>query len=197
MVDNYRDLFQKKKIIKFKLLLYYFHSQYGEKRKLKSVDDDAETTKSEITKGIAALVGEGLLEKDDSKNVYLTESGRRAAEEYHRNYQTAVYCLQKSFEPDMVKIYAEKIAMQFDTDEIMKIFSTGVFAKKYSDKLAEYHNLDGKLLCELLGDGNFRTCPHRDSCTSFRQILPVTALKILEGRQPVCGFLPCHRQNYA
>ena len=42
-----------------------------------------------------------------------------------------------------------------------------------------------------------RTCPHRDSCTSFRQILPVTALKILEGRQPVGGFLPCHRQNYA
>jgi len=25
----------------------------------------------------------------------------------------------------------------------------------------------------------------------------VTALKILEGRQPVGGFLPCHRQNYA
>jgi hypothetical protein len=42
-----------------------------------------------------------------------------------------------------------------------------------------------------------RTCPHRNSCTSFRQILPVTALKILEGRQPVGGFLPCHRQNYA
>ena len=42
-----------------------------------------------------------------------------------------------------------------------------------------------------------RTCPHRDSCMSFRQILPVTALKILEGRQPVGGFLPCHRQNYA
>ena len=155
MVDNYKDIFQKKKIIKFKLLLYYFHSQDGEKRKLKSVADEAETTKSEVTKGIAALVEEGLLEKDDSKNVHLTESGRRAAEEYHRNYQTAVFCLQKSFEPDMVKIYAEKIAMQFDTDEIMKIFSTGVFAKKYSDKLAEYHNLDGKLLCELLGNGNF------------------------------------------
>ena len=44
---------------------------------------------------------------------------------------------------------------------------------------------------------HLRTCPHRDSCTSFRQILPVTALKILEGRQPVGGFLPCHRQNYA
>ena len=42
-----------------------------------------------------------------------------------------------------------------------------------------------------------RTCPHRDSCTAFRQILPLTALKILEGRQPVGGFLPCHRQNYA
>ena len=38
----------------------------------------------------------------------------------------------------------------------------------------------------------FRTCTHRDSCTSFRQILPVTASKILEGRQPVGGFLPCH-----
>ena len=99
MVDNYRDLFQKKKIIKFKLLLYYFHSQDGEKRKLKSVADEAETTKSEITKGIAALVEEGLLEKDDSKNVYLTESGRRVAEEYHRNYQTAVYCLQNSSLP--------------------------------------------------------------------------------------------------
>ena len=39
-----------------------------------------------------------------------------------------------------------------------------------------------------------RTCPHRDSCTSFRQILPVTALKILEGRQPVGGFLPYHKK---
>ena len=44
---------------------------------------------------------------------------------------------------------------------------------------------------------DIRACPHRDSCTSFRQMLPVTALKILEGRQPVGGFLPCHRQNYA
>ena len=33
--------------------------------------------------------------------------------------------------------------------------------------------------------------------TYFRQILPVTTPQILEGRQPVGGFLPCHRQNYA
>ena len=155
MVDNYKDIFQKKKTIKFKLLLYYFHSQDGEKRKLKSVADEAGTTKSEITKGIAALVEEGLLERDDAKNVHLTEVGRKAAEEYHRNYQTAIFCLQKIFDPDTVKIYAERIAMQFEADEIMKIFSTGVFAKKSSEKLAGYQNLDGKHLCELIGDGNF------------------------------------------
>ena len=37
----------------------------------------------------------------------------------------------------------------------------------------------------------FRTCPHRRIRTSFRQILPQTALKMLAGRQPACAFLPC------
>jgi len=32
---------------------------------------------------------------------------------------------------------------------------------------------------------------------SSAQALCGVALKILEGRQPVGGFLPCHRQNYA
>ena len=51
---------------------------------------------------------------------------------------------------------------------------------------------DGYVNCISSSNIILRTCPHRDSCTSFRQILPVTALKILEGRQPVGGFLPCH-----
>ena len=33
--------------------------------------------------------------------------------------------------------------------------------------------------------------------TSFRQILPQTVLKILDGRKPACGFLPTLQQNYA
>lgn len=33
--------------------------------------------------------------------------------------------------------------------------------------------------------------------TSFWQILPLTASKILAIRQYVCGFFPCHRQNHA
>ena len=33
--------------------------------------------------------------------------------------------------------------------------------------------------------------------TSFRQILPQTALKILAGQKPACGFLPTLQQNYA
>ena len=44
---------------------------------------------------------------------------------------------------------------------------------------------------------NIRTCLHKHMRTSFRQILPQTALKILAGRQPACGFLPCLQQNYA
>ena len=43
----------------------------------------------------------------------------------------------------------------------------------------------------------FRTCLHKHMRTSFRQILPQTALKILAGRQPACKFLPCLQQNYA
>ena len=42
-----------------------------------------------------------------------------------------------------------------------------------------------------------RTCLHKHMRTSFRQILPQTALKILAGRKPACGFLPCLQQNYA
>ena len=40
-----------------------------------------------------------------------------------------------------------------------------------------------------------RSCSNRNWRTSFRHILPLTALKILDGRQPACGFLPCHQQN--
>ena len=42
-----------------------------------------------------------------------------------------------------------------------------------------------------------RTRLHKHIRTSFRKILPQTALKILAGRQPACGFLPCLQQNYA
>lgn len=42
-----------------------------------------------------------------------------------------------------------------------------------------------------------RTCLHKHMRTSFRQILPQTALKILAGRKPACGFLPTLQQNYA
>ena len=42
-----------------------------------------------------------------------------------------------------------------------------------------------------------RTHLHKHMRTSFRQILPQTALKILAGRKPACGFLPTLQQNYA
>ncbi len=42
-----------------------------------------------------------------------------------------------------------------------------------------------------------RTGLHKHMRKSFRQILPQTALKILVGRQPACGSLPCLQQNYA
>ena len=44
---------------------------------------------------------------------------------------------------------------------------------------------------------NLRTRLHKHMRTSFRQILPQTALKILAGRKPACGFLPTLQQNYA
>ena len=42
---------------------------------------------------------------------------------------------------------------------------------------------------------SLRNCSNRKWRTSFQHILPLTALKILDGRQPACGFLPCHQQN--
>ncbi len=153
MVDNYKDIFQKKKIIKFKLLLYYFHDDPN--KKLKTVADEAGTTKSEITKGIAALVEDGLLEKGDARTTHLTESGRRFAEEYHRKYQIAESSLRRQFDKETAKEYAEKIAMQFDFDEIIKIFSIGAFSSKISDNLSEYQFLDGKQFCSLIGEGGF------------------------------------------
>ena len=42
-----------------------------------------------------------------------------------------------------------------------------------------------------------RTRLHKHMRMSFRQILPQTALKILAGRKPACGFLPTLQQNYA
>lgn len=42
---------------------------------------------------------------------------------------------------------------------------------------------------------NIRTCLHKIMRTSFRQILPLTASKILAIRQYACGFFPCNRQN--
>ncbi|MBS6580121.1 MAG: hypothetical protein KH357_10950, partial [Clostridiales bacterium] len=42
-----------------------------------------------------------------------------------------------------------------------------------------------------------RTRLHKHMRADFRQILPQTALKILAGRKPACGFLPTLQQNYA
>jgi hypothetical protein len=47
------------------------------------------------------------------------------------------------------------------------------------------------------GSENIRTRLYKHMRTSFRQILPQTALKILAGRKPACGFLPTLQQNYA
>ena len=55
------------------------------------------------------------------------------------------------------------------------------------------------------GDGYFdaydlvllRTCPHRKLRTSFRRILPMSALKKLTIRQYAFTFSSCPRQNYA
>ena len=44
---------------------------------------------------------------------------------------------------------------------------------------------------------SIRACLKSLLRTSFRQILPMTALKILAIRQYACGFLSCSRQNYA
>ena len=43
--------------------------------------------------------------------------------------------------------------------------------------------------------GICRTCSHRNWHASFRQILPMTALKFLDLRQQACEVLPCPRQN--
>ncbi len=53
------------------------------------------------------------------------------------------------------------------------------------------HNINHRPDFCKASESRVRTCPHRDSCTSFRQILPMTALKILEMRQHSCGFSPC------
>jgi hypothetical protein len=45
--------------------------------------------------------------------------------------------------------------------------------------------------------GKVRTCSHRILHLSFRQILPIAALKKLTIRQYAFAFLPCPRQNYA
>ena len=48
-----------------------------------------------------------------------------------------------------------------------------------------------------LPDFDFRTCVHRILHASFRQILPIAALKKLTIRQYAFAFSPCSRQNYA
>ena len=153
MVDNYKELFQKRKIIRFKLLLFFYHDD--EKKKLKTVADEADTIKSEVTKAISSLIEEGLLERDETKTVHLTERGIIVADDYHRRYQLAEFALKRSFDADTAKTYAERIAMQFDADEISTIFSIGAYARKIDNNLSAYLTLDGKHFCELIKDGGF------------------------------------------
>ena len=73
--------------------------------------------------------------------------------------------------------------------------------KKYAIQLKKFKQSRKMKVCRtfthILCHTFFRTCLHKHMRTSFRQILPQTALKILAGRQPACGFLPCLQQNYA
>ncbi len=48
---------------------------------------------------------------------------------------------------------------------------------------------------QAVGSVEKRTCPHRNWHASFRQILPMTALKFLDLRQQAGEILPCPRQN--
>ncbi|MCI5947020.1 MAG: hypothetical protein MRZ39_09070, partial [Oscillospiraceae bacterium] len=58
--------------------------------------------------------------------------------------------------------------------------------------------MDEKASEQYIGEiAEIRTRLHKHMRTSFRQILPQTALKILAGRKPACGFLPTLQQNYA
>ena len=74
--------------------------------------------------------------------------------------------------------------------------SLGISCRK-SARAQFFYELFDSALMPFGKFAELRTCPHRDSCTSFRQILPVTALKILEGRQPTCVSPPCLRRNSA
>ena len=60
----------------------------------------------------------------------------------------------------------------------------------------EFTNYDPiKIQAEI--DEDIRTCLHKLQRTSFRQILPIAALKKLIIRQYAFTFSPCTRQNYA
>lgn len=153
MVNSYLELFQKKKIIRFKLLIHFYHD--GENTQLKQVANEVNTNKSEVTKCVNALVEEGILEKVGYRATRLTEIGYLLASECHRKYQIAFVSLQSRFDEETSSAYAESLAMQFDDEEIIKIFSNGVSAEKITEKLTNHQKIDGREFCELIENGNF------------------------------------------
>ena len=153
MLNSNRDLFQKKKIIRFKTLLHLYH--HPDDYKLNAIAIEVETNKSDITKCVNLLAEEGLVEKTGYRDIQLTDKGKYIASSYHRKYEMAHNSLKQRFDPEAAQWYAESLAMQFDEDEIVKIFSIGAYAKKLTDKLSSYQVLDGSKFCELIDNGSF------------------------------------------
>lgn len=153
MTDSYKELFQKKKIIRFKVLMHILH--YGDKTKFNKIAEEVESNKSEITKCVNTLVEEGLLKKVGYRSIQLTTRGMQLADEYHRKYQIALVSLQRYFDDDTAKSYAESLAMLFESDEIGKIFDAGFSMKKITQKMTNHQNLDGAEFCKLMESGSF------------------------------------------
>ena len=68
-----RDLFQKKKIIRFKTLLHLYH--HPDDYKLNTIANEVETNKSDITKCVNLLTEDGLVKKIDYRDIKLPDKG--------------------------------------------------------------------------------------------------------------------------
>lgn len=152
MGDAYNSYPSKAEMIRWRVVLAYYHE---DKPKMVDIAKGNGLTKPEVTKAVQELEKEGILEKNGSKNISLTDTGYEIAQKYHRKYEIAYANLEDSFNNEAkVSQAAHMVAMTFP-DEYFERRSVSNNAKALMKKLEGYFTFDGKQFCEAVEDGTY------------------------------------------
>lgn len=143
-----------KEELRFKILMCFFKFS-KENRKITKMAQSLGLEKYEMSRQVALLESEGLIDRSDSRNMVLTPKGRKIAETYANHMELAInHLTYEGIDPEDVKHDALVLTLNCSDsffDRIQQLDET-MRMKEYFSYKAEF---SGKDFCEEIKEGTY------------------------------------------